>query len=72
MRFVLDIAKTRDGRFEGRLATPGTARQQDFSGILELLAILEQQLRPDGHDGAWPAGDDSGTDPDGTDESDST
>jgi len=66
MKFVLDVTKTRDGRYEGRLVTPGTAGQHDFSGILELLAILEQQLKPGGNDAACPAGDDSGNGLDGT------
>jgi hypothetical protein len=46
VRLVLDIAKTRDGRYEGRL-TAGTGAQYDFAGILELLAILEEQLGPE-------------------------
>ena len=47
MRLVLDITKTREGRYEGRLTVPGTGAQQDFAGILELLAILEEQLGPE-------------------------
>lgn len=46
MRLVLDITKTRDGRYEGHLTLPATAGRHDFAGILELLAILEQQLSP--------------------------
>lgn len=47
MRLILDIAKTCEGRYEGRLTIPGTGAQHDFAGILELLAILEEQLGPD-------------------------
>lgn len=47
MRFVLDIAKTPDGRYEGHLTVPGTGDQHDFAGILELLAILEERLGPE-------------------------
>lgn len=42
MRLVLDITKTRDGRYEGRVTVPETGGQHDFAGILELLAILEE------------------------------
>jgi hypothetical protein len=48
VRLVLDITKTRDGRYEGRVTLPGTGGQHDFAGILELLAILEEQLGPEG------------------------
>jgi hypothetical protein len=44
VRLVLDITKANDGRYEGRLTVPETAAQHDFSGILELLAILEEQI----------------------------
>ncbi len=44
MRLVLDITKTRDGRYEGHLTVPETGAQHDFAGILELLAILEEQI----------------------------
>jgi hypothetical protein len=48
VRLVLDITKTRDGRYEGSLTVAGTDDQHYFSGILELLAILEEQLGPEG------------------------
>jgi hypothetical protein len=47
VRLVLDVIKTRDGRYEGRLTVAGTSVRYDFSGILELLAILEEQLVPE-------------------------
>ena len=52
LRLVLDITRTRDGLYQGRVAVPGTSGEQDFTGILELLAIIEQQVRPgDPNDG---------------------
>jgi hypothetical protein len=63
MRLVLDIIKTHDGGYEGRVTLPGTAGRYDFAGILELLAILEQQVRPGGHEDVPPAGRESGADP---------
>ena len=69
MRLILDITKTRAGRYEGRLTVPGTGAQHDFAGILELLATLEEQL---GHEDAPQAGPGNGADPDRiTDEKDS-
>jgi hypothetical protein len=47
VRLVLEVTKTREGRYEGSLTVPGTGAQHDFAGILELLAILEEQLAPE-------------------------
>jgi hypothetical protein len=47
VRLVLDVTKTYDGRYEGRLTVAETGVQHDFSGILELLAILEEHLGPE-------------------------
>jgi len=60
VRLVLDITKTPDGRYEGRLTVAGTGRQHDFAGILEFLAILEDQLGPEDFQPAGPGHD--GTD----------
>jgi hypothetical protein len=56
MRLVLDITKTRDGRYEGHLTIPGTTGQQDFEGILELLAVLEQYVHLDEDTGSADSG----------------
>jgi hypothetical protein len=63
MRLILDITKTRTGRYEGHITVPGTADRQGFAGILELLAILEQLVHP--HEGEGSAGRGSGADRDG-------
>jgi hypothetical protein len=55
MRLVLDITSTPDGRYHGHLRMAGVDVRHEFTGILELLAILEQYLLPEGADG--------GTDP---------
>lgn len=60
MQLVVDITKTRAGRYEGRLTVLGTGAQYDFAGILELLAILEEQLGPED---ARQAGPENGVDP---------
>jgi hypothetical protein len=49
MRHILDITKMPDGRCEGSLAVPGTAVRHEFAGLLELLAIFEQEVRPGEH-----------------------
>jgi hypothetical protein len=61
VRLVLEITKTREDRYEGRLIVPETGAQHDFAGILELLAILEEQLGPED---ARQAGPENGVDPD--------
>ena len=47
VHLVVDITKTRDGRYECHLTVLGTGARYDFAGILELLAILEEQLGPE-------------------------
>jgi len=46
MRLVLDITVTLDDRYQGHVAVAGTSVRQEFSGVLELLAILERLLLP--------------------------
>lgn len=61
MRLILDITRTRAGRYEGWLTVPGAGTQHDFAGILELLAILEEQLGPEDAPQAEPG---NGANPD--------
>jgi hypothetical protein len=56
LRLVLDITRTHDGLYQGRVAVPGTSGEQDFTGILELLAIIEQQVQPSEPDDDRPSG----------------
>jgi hypothetical protein len=51
MRLVLDITVCPDGRYLGHVAVPETGTRHEFSGVLELLAILERYLLPDSPDG---------------------
>ncbi len=60
VQLILDITKTRDGRYEGRLTVVETRAQHSFAGILELLAILEEQIGPED---ALPAKPENGITP---------
>jgi hypothetical protein len=42
IRLLLDIDRTPDGRFEGRIRAKGTDAWRSFSGVLELLKTLEE------------------------------
>ena len=42
VRLLLDISRTPDGRIEGRIGTDGTDAWSYFSGVLELLKVLEE------------------------------
>ena len=39
---LLEINRTPEGRLEGRLRTDGTGTWEAFSGVLELLKVLEE------------------------------
>ena len=41
---VLEINRTPDGRLEGQLRSDTTAAPRPFSGVLELLKVLEETL----------------------------
>jgi len=41
IRLLLDISRTPDGRFEGRIRADGADAWEPFSGVLELLKALE-------------------------------
>jgi hypothetical protein len=38
---LLEVTRTPDGRLEGRLCTDGSDAWSSFSGVLELLKVLE-------------------------------
>jgi hypothetical protein len=42
IRLLLDISRTADRRIEGRMRADGTGTWQPFSGVLELLKVLEE------------------------------
>lgn len=42
IRLLLDINQTPDGRLEGQIRVDGTGAWQPFSGVLELLKVLEE------------------------------
>ena len=42
IRLLLDISRTTDRRIEGRMRADGTGAWQPFSGVLELLKVLEE------------------------------
>lgn len=46
MRLVLEVTRSADGRFEGSIHTDTTDPAKPFSGILELLKVLEECLSP--------------------------
>jgi hypothetical protein len=41
IRLLLDINRTPDGRLEGQISAGGTGTWKPFSGVLELLKVLE-------------------------------
>jgi hypothetical protein len=41
IRLSLDVNQTPDGRLEGRICPDGTDAWEPFSGVLELLKMLE-------------------------------
>jgi hypothetical protein len=41
-RLMLDIRRAPDGRLEGRISTEGIGNWEPFSGVLELLKVLEE------------------------------
>ena len=42
IRLLLDINRTPDGRLEGQIRARGTGTWEPFSGVLELLKVLEE------------------------------
>jgi len=46
MRLVMDVARSVDGRLEGRVRSTAIAPPAEFSGVLELLKVLEDFVAP--------------------------
>jgi hypothetical protein len=42
IRLLLDINRTPEGRLKGQMRTDGTGTWRPFSGVLELLKLLEE------------------------------
>ena len=42
IRLLLDINRTPEGRLEGQIRADGTGTWKLFSGVLELLKVLEE------------------------------
>jgi hypothetical protein len=42
IRVLLDISQTPDGRLEGQIRADSTGTWKPFSGVLELLKVLEE------------------------------
>jgi hypothetical protein len=42
IRLLLDINRTAEGRLEGQIGVGGTGTWKPFSGVLELLKVLEE------------------------------
>ena len=42
IRLLLDINRTPEGRLEGQMRADGTGTWKPFSGVLELLKVLEE------------------------------
>jgi hypothetical protein len=42
IRLLLDINRTGDGRLEGQMRADGASTWKPFSGVLELLKVLEE------------------------------
>jgi len=42
IRLLLDVSRPADGRLEGRIRADGTDAWKPFSGLLELLKVLEE------------------------------
>ena len=44
MRLDLEISRAQDGRLEGQLRSDAADRWSPFSGVLELLKVIEDSL----------------------------
>ena len=44
MRLLVEIARSSDGRLEGQICTDAADPWRPYSGVLELLKVLEELL----------------------------
>jgi hypothetical protein len=51
IHLLLDISRTPDGRLEGQIRADGTGTWKLFSGVLELLKVLEEMYCGTGQKG---------------------
>ena len=47
LQLLVEIDRTADGRLEGRILPDATERWTAFSGVLELLKVLEEVIEDD-------------------------
>lgn len=59
MRAVIEVERAGEGRLVGALDCSGPGRQR-FSGLMELVALLEDGLDAAGETAAAPEGDSGG------------
>jgi hypothetical protein len=55
MQLSCEIDRSADGRLEGRIRRDATDQWAAFSGVLELLAVLEELVEGDSSDRSRPA-----------------
>lgn len=61
MRFSVDINRDRDGHYEGALAWEARKEPFEFSGLLELLSVIERELTAEADQAGPPTHQASGT-----------
>jgi hypothetical protein len=52
VRLMLDVNRAHDGRLEGRVVLAGTNTRRAFSGVLELLKVIEELVNQIGLGGS--------------------
>jgi hypothetical protein len=52
VRLILDVNRTQDGRLEGQVVLDGTDIKRAFSGVLELLKVIEELVNQIGAAGS--------------------
>ena len=52
VRLLMQVSRDNDGRLGGQVIPVGEAKVHGFSGMLELLKVLEDLVLPDSDDGS--------------------